>query len=314
MLLTIVLSVIGAFLVIVLALWLWGERWRPLRPSTRKWLREAGLRRLLNLSALHGYIYTRWRNPYIYLAINYAIPRLGPFGKRWWSNRYHGKVLTYEQAEAMLTTDHEIHHGDLEQIIPYSTARDLVLKGPREVVVYECACRNARESHCQPTQVCMYICQPFTDFALEHNPKTSRRITREEALEILKAAHERGHVHSAWFKDACLDRFYGMCNCCKCCCGGIEAMVKYGMPLMASSGYVSQVDAAQCTPCPVCEDACPFGAIRVEGTAVINRDICMGCGVCVGQCPMKALSLVRDESKGKPLDVRLLAQEQAKQG
>ena len=87
-------------------------------------------------------------------------------------------------------------------------------------------------------------------------------------------------------------------------------MVEYGMPLMASSGYVSQVNAAQCTPCPVCEDACPFGAIRVEGTAVINRDICMGCGVCVGQCPMKALSLVRDESKGKPLDVRLLAQEQ----
>jgi len=314
MLLTIILIVVAALLVTVLALWLFGERWRPLRPSTWKMMREAGLRRFLNISALHGYIYVRWRNQYIYLAINYAIPRLGPFGKRWFSDRYHGKVLTHEHARAIITIDQEIPLRDLEQIIPYPIARDLVLKGPREVVIYECACRHARANPCQPTQVCMYIGQPFVDFALEHNPKTSRRITQAEALELLEAAHERGHVHSAWFKDACIDRFYGICNCCKCCCGGIEAMVKYGMPLMASSGYVSQVDAAQCTPCPVCEDACPFGAIRVEGTAVINRDICMGCGVCVGQCPMKALSLVRDERKGKPLDVRLLAQEQAKQG
>jgi hypothetical protein len=32
--------------------------------------------------------------------------------------------------------------------------------------------------------------------------------------------------------------------------------------------------------------------------------------VCIGQCPNEAMSLVRDERKGIPLDVRLLAQEQ----
>jgi len=312
MLLTIILIVVAALLVTVLALWLFGERWRPLRPSTWKMMREAGLRRFLNISALHGYIYVRWRNPYIYLAIHYAIPRLGPFGKRWWSNRYHGKVLTHEHAKAMITVDYEIPLRDLEQIIPYSTARDLVLKGPREVVVYECACRHARANPCQPTQVCMYIGQPFVDFALEHNPKTSRRITQAEALELLEAAHERGHVHSAWFKDACIDRFYGICNCCKCCCGGIEAMVKYGIPILASSGYVSQVDEKGCEPCPICEAACPFSAIIVDRKAVVNRDTCMGCGVCVGLCPRNALSLVRDERKGTPLDVRLLDQGQVK--
>lgn len=40
----------------------------------------------------------------------------------------------------------------------------------------------------------------------------------------------------------------------------------------------------------------------------------MGCGVCVRQCPNEAMSLVRDERKDIPLDVRLLAQEQAKVG
>ena len=90
-------------------------------------------------------------------------------------------------------------------------------------------------------------------------------------------------------------------------------MVKYGVPLMASSGYVSQADKAQCSPCQICEDACPFGAIRIEETVIVNRDICMGCGVCVEQCPMQALSLVRDEKKGTPLDVRLLARGQIEQ-
>jgi ferredoxin len=33
----------------------------------------------------------------------------------------------------------------------------------------------------------------------------------------------------------------------------------------------------------------------------------MGCGVCVGQCKTDAASLIRDERKGLPLDVRLMS-------
>jgi ferredoxin len=153
----------------------------------------------------------------------------------------------------------------------------------------------------------MPIGQPFVDFILEHHPQSSRRLTQAEALDLLRAEHERGHLHSAWFKDAMLSRFYAICNCCKCCCGGIEAMVKYGIPMMASSGYVAQVDETLCVACDTCKDACPFGAIQVDGTAVVKWEACMGCGVCVGQCPNKAMSLVRDEKKGVPFDVRLLA-------
>ena len=307
----ILLIVVGALLVTVLALWLVGERWRPLRPSTWKVMREAGLRRFLNLSALHGYIYGRWIYPYLNLLINYIFPRLGLRGRGWLTDRYHGKVLTTGQAEAIITINQDISLRDLEQIIPYPMARDLVLKGPTDVAVNECPCRHARANPCQPMQVCITIGQPFVDFLLEHHPKTSRRLTQAEALELLKAEHERGHVHSAWFKDICLDRFYAICNCCECCCLGIEAMVKYGTPpMMASSGYVAQVDEALCAACATCEDACPFEAIQVNGTAVVNWEACMGCGVCVGQCPNEAMSLVRDERKGVPLDVRLLAQEQ----
>jgi ferredoxin len=153
----------------------------------------------------------------------------------------------------------------------------------------------------------MVIGQPFVDFVLEHNPHSSRRITQAEALELLQAEHERGHVHSAWFKDACLDRFYSICNCCKCCCGGIEAMTKYGVAMMAPSGYVAQIDEYLCTACGTCAETCPFGALSVEETSILDWEKCMGCGVCVEKCPEGAISLERDERKGTPLDVRLLA-------
>ena len=308
---TIILIVVGALLVTALALWLFGERWWPLRPSTWKFMGEAGLQRLLNLSALHAYVYGRWIKEYLHLLINYIFPHLGPRGKKWWADRYHGKVLTPELARAIVTVEQDIPLQDLEQIIPYPMARDLVLKGPPEVAVFQCGCRQIRDNPCQPIQVCMVIGQPFVDFVLEHHPQSSRRLTHAEALELLEAEHQRGHLHSAWFKDAMLGRFYAICNCCKCCCAGIEAMVKHGAPMVASSGYVAQVDETYCAACATCEDACPFEAIQVNGTAVVNWEACMGCGVCVGQCPNEAMLLVRDEKKGVPLDVRLLAREQA---
>lgn len=300
--------IIVVILIIILSIWLFSERWRPLRPSTWKFMNEAGLRRILNLQALHGYFYARCTNQYINILIHKILPRLNPVRKIWLSEHYHGKVLTTEQAHSIIINDKDVPLHDLEQIIPYQIARDIVLKQPLDVAAYECSCRHAHENPCQPTQVCMVIGQPFVDFILEHNPKSSRKLTQKEALELLQSEHERGHLHSAWFKDACLDRFYSICNCCKCCCGGIEAMVKYDIPMMASSGYIAQIDNNICNACGICIDVCPFTALSEnEICASVDWELCMGCGICVEKCPNKAISLVRDEKKGVPLDVRLLA-------
>jgi len=261
-------SIVISILLTVSILWLFGERWYPLRPSTWRFMQEGGLRQLLNLNALHAYLYGRWTNQYINLLVNHITPRLGPRGRKWLADRYHGKVLTHEHAKAIITLEKDIPLCDLEQIIPYPLARELVLKGPPDIAVYECGCRNSRANPCQPTQVCMVIGQPFVDFVLEHNPHSSRRITQVEALELLQAEHERGHVHSPWFKDACLDRFYSICKCCKCCCGGIEAMTKHGVAMMPPSGYVAQIDEDLCTACGTCAETCPFGALSVEEISI----------------------------------------------
>ncbi|MGB3400091.1 MAG: 4Fe-4S binding protein [Candidatus Deferrimicrobiaceae bacterium] len=263
------------------------------------------------LNPLHGYIYGRWTRQYIRVLLNYVFPNIGPKGKKWWADRFHFKVLTPENANAIITINQDIPRRDLEQIIPFPMARDFVLKAPPDIALYECACRHTREHPCQPTQVCLIIGQPFVDFILNQHPHTSRRIDQQEAVDLIEAEHKRGHIQTAWFKDAMGGRFYAMCNCCKCCCFGMEAMGKYGVPMVASSGYVAQVDETVCGGCESCEEVCPFEAIQVKETAVVNWETCMGCGVCAGRCPNGAMTLVRDARKGIPLDVRILAEEQA---
>ena len=103
-----------------------------------------------------------------------------------------------------------------------------------------------------------------------------------------------------------LNRFYAICNCCACCCGAMQAHQR-GTPMLASSGYVATVDADLCIGCGICASSCQFGALSTrDGVVILDSVACMGCGVCVSKCGQEALSLVRDPSKGEPLEIREL--------
>jgi NAD-dependent dihydropyrimidine dehydrogenase PreA subunit len=272
-------------------------------PSTWRFLRESGF----GLRALHGYIYGRWTRQYVKTLLWLGVRGVPSRGARWLADHYHAKVLAHDHALGLVGLDHDVAARAPEQIIPFPVARDIILKAPPDVVAYECACRHIRPAHCKPTRVCMVIGRPMTDFILEQHPDSARRITQAEALELLAAEHARGHVHTAWFKDAMLNRFYAICNCCKCCCGGIQAMMEFGVPLIVSSGYVAEIDPELCANCGDCVEACPFQALS-DGEEVVKRDWdrCMGCGVCEVKCATGAVTLARDERKGIPLDVRAL--------
>ena len=313
-----------------------------LKPSIKAFLKEA--RRTPGYSFfdwVHGYVYGRW--PYLYIGIGTGEHRLarvfGPLVRRLarlflpgsaddrsaervsteldevsrrspdhvtFADTYHGKVVPLEAAKQLVTVEEEISLTNLEQVIPYARARDIVLHNPDHIVVLECPCRASRANPCQPLDVCLVVGEPFASFVAEHHPSRSRWITPEEAGEILYAEHERGHVHHAFFKDAMLNRFYAICNCCACCCGAMQAW-HHGTPMLASSGYVSRVAANLCVGCGICADLCQFGALSVnDGIAVVDTTACMGCGVCVSKCPEGALSLVRDPTKSEPLEIRAL--------
>ena len=55
---------------------------------------------------------------------------------------------------------------------------------------------------------------------------------------------------------------------------------------------VAIVHAPACTACGVCVDACPFGAISIDGIAAIDAAGCKGCGGCVPVCPENAIDLL----------------------
>jgi NAD-dependent dihydropyrimidine dehydrogenase PreA subunit len=300
-------TLVGTFFFVILIAWLIGAQRRFVLPDPRP---MPFIKRLLNFfsfRSLTAYFYARWPTPFLKIGFGVVMPHLNEWGKEWVREHYHGKVLPHDLAREIITLDHDIPRQDLDQIIPYGRARELVLSVPLDIVAYECSCRLARPVHCEPTRVCLIIGQPFANFTLENKPERAHRLTQAEALALLQEEHERGHVHTAFFKEDCLSRFYVICNCCKCCCGGIEAMVKYGNPIIASSGYVAHVEDEWCSGCGICVETCAFGALTLGSTAVrLNWSKCMGCGACEGRCPQGVISLVRDERKGIPLDVRQL--------
>ena len=127
-------------------------------------------------------------------------------------------------------------------------------------------------------------------------------------IDILEAENRRGHVAHAFFKDAMIDRFYAICNCCSCCCGAMQAQ-RNGTPMLTSSGYVCEQDVEICMKCGDCEPLCQFNAIDLNRDSHIDIDACMGCGVCVNACTHGALSLRPDPSRGEPLEIHKLMQE-----
>ncbi len=80
------------------------------------------------------------------------------------------------------------------------------------------------------------------------------------------------------------------------------------LTMFAPSGYSVVHDAVKCKSCQKCSEVCAFKAVTFgpDNARTYNSAACMGCGLCTEKCPQQALSLVRDQSKGDPLDVDAL--------
>jgi len=308
--------------------------------STRAFLREG--RRTQGYGVLdfvHGYAYARW--PYLYIGVGTGEHRLvkkaqpllnlllrisahnpadrpkvdtaglrqdrGRKGDRRrsvsFADTYHGKVVPLSAATKLVSVRRSVSLTDLDRVIPYARARDLILNHGGRIVLLECPCRSARKNPCLPLDVCLILGEPIASFVAEHHPHRSRWIGSEEAVAVLQAAESRGQVHHAFFKEAMLGRFYAICNCCACCCGAMQAK-RNGIPMLASSGYVSRVDLDVCNGCGTCADICQFGAVSLEGSeASVDPVKCMGCGLCASHCPQTAMALVRDGARSMPLEL-----------
>jgi ferredoxin len=172
------------------------------------------------------------------------------------------------------------------------------------VAVTNCFCRHVAEhqgTRCDhPVETCLSLGQA-AGYLMRHG--LARPIEREEGLELLHAARERGLVHIA---DNVRREISYICNCCKCCCTELHS-AQVDLPVVQPSGFQPARRLERCEGCGRCVRACPVQAISLVARGAspqgdeasrqllsqIDLDRCLGCGVCVDVCRHEALRMER---------------------
>jgi len=188
---------------------------------------------------------------------------------------------------------------DPRQVMPLDVVSSLVAE-QRVIGVAECYCRAMKDfqgQHCEKPRETCFVFNEFAESLIDQG--IARRLDLDEALAIFSRAEKAGLVHNA-------DNFQGqirsICNCCSCCCPGLQAAMRGQKNVQADSRYVVAFDPSRCEHDHACVDACPIDAItQAGGDPVINLEFCFGCGLCVTVCPGGALAMtVRKKSPGVP--------------
>lgn len=130
--------------------------------------------------------------------------------------------------------------------------------------VSDCSCRTAREvmgEGCGHLKEDMCI---QMGHAAEYYIRTGRgrRITREEAFEIIARAEANGLMHQIPNTDG-PGKTHAICNCCGCSCLSLRTAGMFLNNDMVRSNYVSRIDREKCVACGECVESCPVGALKL---------------------------------------------------
>lgn len=173
-----------------------------------------------------------------------------------------------------------------QKILDFESVRDIV-KNADNLAVTGCTCRMTMKNCDLPVERCMQV-NRAADYALARG--TGRRLTKDEALDMLRACEEEGLIHVT-FNTPDVNHF--ICNCCPCCCQTMPVLIERGVHIIDPSRYTARIDAEACSGCGECHERCYFGAIsweEDEGSAsVVDAEKCMGCGLCTVTCPEEAI-------------------------
>ncbi|KPJ76117.1 MAG: hypothetical protein AMJ54_12765 [Deltaproteobacteria bacterium SG8_13] len=172
-----------------------------------------------------------------------------------------------------------------------------------------CYCRHQaklidEKSHCgKPDDVCLQLGWGAR-FVIDRG--LGRKISKQEAFDILERSEEAGLVHCTNNRQ----EIDFLCNCCSCHCIILQNALAHPQPGRAlSSGFQPEWYAERCTACETCIERCPMDALQVgpEEIPQVDMDRCIGCGVCATGCPEQAIEMrQRQDTPPPPLDRRAL--------
>lgn len=178
-------------------------------------------------------------------------------------------------------------------ILAFEDIREII-ENAKTLSVTKCTCRLTAHKCDKKLEACLQI-----NRGAEYNISrgTGRKLTKEEALDIVRQAEEDGLIHVVMNKQN-VDQF--ICNCCPCCCQTMPILIKQGISVVEPSRFAAQIDPETCSACGVCLERCYFGALSLEEDMPVKVDQsrCMGCGLCLVTCPTEAISMeeVREQN------------------
>ncbi len=147
-----------------------------------------------------------------------------------------------------------------------------------------CSCRRSRLTHGEgcaddPEGWCIAV-GDMADYVVE-TQKDGRYISKEEALEIFRAAEENGFVHQITNIDGA-HKIFAICNCNVNVCYALRTSQLFNTPNMSRSAYIAKVDKASCVACGKCVESCPAGAVKL-GQKLCDKK---GCEITYPRIPL----------------------------
>lgn len=209
-----------------------------------------------------------------------------------------GEIKMTFPTTRVITVDKTIEAGNTvhtyDQVSTYIDKYD-------SISVSTCFCRHAarlrdEETHGVPMNVCMMFGHD-ADYINER--LGGRKVTKDEARQVLDLAEEAGLVHMS---RNTTDDISFLCNCDRWHCEVITGVLKQPKPaLFFNSGFQPRFNPDLCIACETCIERCPPEALTMGANDVprVDLDRCFGCAVCASGCQYEAI--VMETKPGFPV-------------
>lgn len=216
------------------------------------------------------------------------------------SNYPWSRILPSKTSEKIIELNEDM--GIISQkVLPFEEVEEMISQYTAFGVM-PCSCRTKAKALGYTNKMPIDICMTFdmgAEYFIENG--MAKRLSKEEALELLIKCEKQGLVHSTL--NAQKPEF--ICNCDKEHCGILKGMTKFHRPgFFAFSNFRAKIDdTIECKECYRCVDLCPthaiYPSIEENGkySLELKRDLCIGCGVCSTNCSVKRLILEKVENK-----------------